>query len=1046
LIPGFYTVRVQKQGFKVAEVKGAEVLINKTTSIRVTIEPGELTQTVEVAAPTFTVDTTSSSVNEGLPDTFLSTLPLGRGVAGAFYLSPGVANGLGTGHANPSISGSTGLENLYLADGVALNDPSYGGLGVFSLLYGPLGTGITESFIKEVEVKTGGFEPQYGRASGGIVQMVTKSGGTETHGTIGAYVQMPKMQSLYENSDDYPDQLNLYGKNLEIGTYEGDFELGGHVPGFGKHLFYFGTFAPTSDPYVDAPAVGSGLFTIYKGQFTQWRDTWQWAGKLTWNINDKNTIESSAFGDPSETNNVPPPGLWNANNTTVNSHWNYGSRSWATRYNGTLGSTLLVDVVFRYNWNDFTETPAQNIYQIEDLTQTAGLAGQRGAFFAQGFGFLANYQGNTRAVNFDVSKIYHFGGQHTFSFGYDWEFPVYNAIQKESGPTYAIPSTNFAGASDGAAADAIGKMSDANFQLVLASSITGGGGCTQCPLMNVPGYSTLQPVALYQVRGRFDGGLTASTGKDHAAYANDSWQMGTHVTLSAGVRWEQQRLTGNQVEHVFNDMWEPRIGFIVDPKGDRKSKIYANFGRYAYELPLDMAVRSLSEEEDSFAYFAPAYTTNGSGQKIVTLNSLGTVTPILNAAHLLNESCPGGECTSSGGIPQGYGTAISGGEPFGTGTRMEYTDEFVVGADHQFRGGVVGSVKFIDRRLKRIIEDQGGISVEQFEALAYNGGSLNYFIGNPSATSDYFVNPNEITFSLGQEFTGGELPAACYDNNGYATPYVALNMQSSLGVVAGTYVGSACFPSVNMNPWTNASTGAILPGALFGGEEQPDGKPDGYKQPERIYDAVEFEVNKSFSHNWQMVANWRIATLHGNYEGAYRNDNGQSDPGISSLFDFTNGDLGLLGCQQCNGPLNTDRRHIVNVFASYVLDRSKLKGMTFGTGLNVQSGVPLTSLAAQEAYGNPGEVPINGRGDLGRAPVTGTIGVHVDYPIRIGEGKALKLGIDLQNIANTKRELLINQDVDLSFGIPNVNFMGPAPGSAYFVAPFSARALVLFTF
>ena len=92
-------------------------------------------------------------------------------------------------------------------------------------------------------------------------------------------------------------------------------------------------------------------------------------------------------------------------------------------------------------------------------------------------------------------------------------------------------------------------------------------------------------MVLQQVRGRFDGGTTASSGKYHAAYANDAWSIGTHVTLNLGVRWEQQRLTGNVVEKTFVNMWSPRIGIIVDPKGDRKSKIYANFGRYAFVLP-----------------------------------------------------------------------------------------------------------------------------------------------------------------------------------------------------------------------------------------------------------------------------------------------------------------------------------------------------------------------------------------------------------------------------------------------------------------------------
>ena len=59
--------------------------------------------------------------------------------------------------------------------------------------------------------------------------------------------------------------------------------------------------------------------------------------------------------------------------------------------------------------------------------------------------------------------------------------------------------------------------------------------------------------------------------------------------------------------------------------------------------------------------------------------------------------------------------------------------------------------------------------------------------------------------------------------------------------------------------------------------------------PVRNYQAVEIEVNKGFSNGWLMRANYRVARLRGNYEGAFRNDNGQTDPSISSLFDFTTG-------------------------------------------------------------------------------------------------------------------------------------------------------------
>ena len=64
---------------------------------------------------------------------------------------------------------------------------------------------------------------------------------------------------------------------------------------------------------------------------------------------------------------------------------------------------------------------------------------------------------------------------------------------------------------------------------------------------------------------------------------------------------------------------------------------------------------------------------------------------------------------------------------------------------------------------------------------------------------------------------------------------------------------------------------------------RPDGKPDGFAVPVRHYQAFEIEVNKNFSHNFLLRANYRFAKLYGNYEGLFRNDNGQSDPGISSL-------------------------------------------------------------------------------------------------------------------------------------------------------------------
>jgi hypothetical protein len=209
-------------------------------------------------------------------------------------------------------------------------------------------------------------------------------------------------------------------------------------------------------------------------------------------------------------------------------------------------------------------------------------------------------------------------------------------------------------------------------------------------------------------------------------------------------------------------------------------------------------------------------------------------------------------------------------------------------------------------------------------------------------------------------------------------------------------------------------------------------------------------VNKSFSHNWALSVNYRLAQLRGNYEGAFRNDNGQADPGISSLFDFTEGALGLLANQQSIGFLSSDRKHVLNMHTFYVLPNGKLKGLVLGTGLTVQSGIPLTTLVAQQAYANQGEVPIFGRGNLGRSPVIGTVDAHIEYPWRITERMQLRFGFDVFNIANSNRQTTANQFYDLTFGVKNVDFAKPFTSTNFqtqgFVNPFTSRASVKFTF
>src|SRR6266852_3905429 len=315
LVPGSYSVKVEKQGFKSSDVKGVEVVTGRTSNISVKLEVGTSATTVEVTGGAITVDTESTALASNLTDTFYQSVPVGRGVTGLFYAAPGVASGGGTGTANPSISGGTGLENNYIADGVSITDGAFGGIGVYSRVYGSLSSGINLSFVKEVQVKTGGFEAQYGKSTGGIVQIVTKTGSNAFHGSVGGYFAPQQLEATRLQVDDFglgtsQAKFNLQGKILHQSNYDADAQFGGYVPGLKDHLFFFGSFNPQWNTDYNQFAqyrnpsdsgtggVVAGGTQTHLGNFDVPVRVYSYAGKLTFRLNDHHQFEGSAFGDP----------------------------------------------------------------------------------------------------------------------------------------------------------------------------------------------------------------------------------------------------------------------------------------------------------------------------------------------------------------------------------------------------------------------------------------------------------------------------------------------------------------------------------------------------------------------------------------------------------------------------------------------------------------------------------------------------------------------------------------------------------------------------
>ena len=171
------------QGFKTVERRDIVVGLGQTVTVPVALDVGAVAETVQVTAAPPAVDTTTTTSGTSLSNALLQQVPVGRTISDALYLAPGVSSSGTAGAANPSISGATGLDNQYVIDGVNVTNQGYGALGSYSIVFGSLGNATPFDFIDEIDVKTGGYEAEFGQSTGGVVNVITKSGTNTPQGS-----------------------------------------------------------------------------------------------------------------------------------------------------------------------------------------------------------------------------------------------------------------------------------------------------------------------------------------------------------------------------------------------------------------------------------------------------------------------------------------------------------------------------------------------------------------------------------------------------------------------------------------------------------------------------------------------------------------------------------------------------------------------------------------------------------------------------------------------------------------------------------------------
>src|SRR6267378_3345694 len=225
LPPGIYEIKASKDGFQTELFKNIEVTLNKTLVYDVTLQVGSTNQTVEVNSVIPLLETTASSTGSTITPQQIEDMPInGRNYLDLLQLVPGVSlnrQNDPAGDNSTPILGERGGNTLYLIDGMPNRDNFNGGPSAQ----------FNQDSIMEFQVVTGGYKAEFGHASGGVVNVVTRGGTNDWHGGLSVFYRSSAFDaSDIPNSSSGAPFLNRWDPTAYLGG-----------PVWKNKVFFFGS-------------------------------------------------------------------------------------------------------------------------------------------------------------------------------------------------------------------------------------------------------------------------------------------------------------------------------------------------------------------------------------------------------------------------------------------------------------------------------------------------------------------------------------------------------------------------------------------------------------------------------------------------------------------------------------------------------------------------------------------------------------------------------------------------------------------------------------
>jgi Carboxypeptidase regulatory-like domain/TonB dependent receptor len=683
LQPGKYSVTVTKEGFATTNDPNVTLTVGKVVSLNFALTVSGVAGGTVVVTSTQTVDVAKTEVSTTLNETAVSTTPiLGRKFEDLLTLTPGVSITQGPDGDEINFSGQRGIFNNVSLDGGDYNNGFFG-----EQLGGQRAAiDITLEAVKEFQVIATGANAEFGRTASGIINVITKSGTNEIHGSA-FYFQ--RLEALTANTSD--------GKPLEdFHREQYGFTIGGPIrrdrafyffafEGINENLTRPGLSEPIGTPCpISAPTIlanealinGSddcqrlALINFLRNTRNQEEglpiahkiNNQAFFAKGSFKLNDANQLDISYNFDHSENTNqtfdVPTYGN-SANGIEGPSKIN------VVRANlfSTVSPTKLNEAHFSYS---------------RELRPRSAIPSNIPADTAMGFVTTFRF-GNPFFLEPNVDELLwrtqvkdNFSiitGNHTIKVGGEWLHTMNDQVFRGffTGRYIFDSVTGFLRYASPAAPGGFGPntvgCSDGTFVTAPAT----------CPAGTTPNGG---PLLLYLQGAGLTGpatdaaGFSNITNEDFAVFAQDSWKVRPNLTLNYGLRWEAQLLPEpvvapqNTAYGIFlNDprfpsdgllpdqksQWQPRLGFAWDISEKGKSVLRASAGIYYARQNMLSQVGSI--------------TTNGVQQQTIFLN-----TPIISSG------VPGPVWPNVVAPPSSVVPCVSGGVtnpfPCGSGVRV----------------------------------------------------------------------------------------------------------------------------------------------------------------------------------------------------------------------------------------------------------------------------------------------------------------------------------------------------------------------------------------